>query len=197
MLDRARAKSAGVPWCQADVAALPFRAAAFAGALCTLAIHHFPDLGGALAEVRRVLAPGARLVIFTTFPEQMRDYWLVEYFPVMLAQSIAQMPSAEALERTLHEAGLRLVQVEPWVVPADPVDLFLYSGKHRPELYLDPAVRRGISSFALLAAAGEVEAGLGRLAADLASGRLAEVRARVTSPHGDYAFVVAEAGVSP
>jgi ubiquinone/menaquinone biosynthesis C-methylase UbiE len=194
MLERARAKSAAIPWCQADVAALPFRAGTFDGALCTLALHHFPDPRAALAEARRVLVPGARLVIFTTFPEQMEGYWLVEYFPRMLARSIAQMPSAEALERTLRQAGLRLVRVEPWLVPPDPVDLFLYGGKHRPELYLHPAVRRGISSFALLADAGEVEAGLARLAADRASGRLAEIRARATSPRGDYAFVVAEAG---
>jgi SAM-dependent methyltransferase len=195
MLVGARTKSAAVRWCQADVAALPFRAGAFDGALCTLAIHHFPDLAGALAEVGRVLAPGARLVIFTAFPEQMRDCWLGEYFPVMLARSIAQMPSGGAVERALREAGLRLLQVEPWLVPADLVDLFLYSGKDRPELYFEPAVRRGISSFALLADAGEVEAGLARLQADLASGRFAEIRARAASPHGDYAFVVAE--VSP
>jgi SAM-dependent methyltransferase len=196
MLAGARTKSAAVRWCQADVAALPFRAGAFDGALCTLAIHHFPDLAGALAEIGRVLAPGARLVIFTTFPEQTRDYWLGEYFPVMLARSIAQLPSAGAVERALREAGLRLLRVEPWLVPADLVDLFLYSGKDRPELYFEPAVRRGISSFALLADAGEVEAGLARLRADLASGRFAEIRARATSPDGDYTFVVAEAGPS-
>jgi hypothetical protein len=135
-------------------------------------------------------------MIFTTFPEQTRDYWLGEYFPVMLARSIAQLPSAGAVERALREAGLRLLRVEPWVVPADLVDLFLYSGKDRPELYFEPAVRRGISSFALLADAGEVEAGLARLRADLASGRFAEIRARATSPDGDYTFVVAEAGPS-
>jgi SAM-dependent methyltransferase len=196
MLAGARAKSAAVRWCQADVVALPFQAGAFDGALCTLAIHHFADLGAALADARRVLAPGGRLVIFTAFPDQMGGCWLGEYFPVMLERSIAQMPSAGAVERALRAAGLRLLRVEPWLVPADLVDLFLYSGKDRPELYFDPAVRRGISSFALLADAGEVEAGLTRLRADLASGRFAEIRARATSPGGDYAFVVAEAGPS-
>jgi SAM-dependent methyltransferase len=196
MLAGARAKSAAVGWCQADVAALPFRGGVFDGALCTLAVHHFPDLGAVLAEARRVLAPRGRLVIFTAFPEQMRDCWLGEYFPLMLERSIVQMPSAGAVEGALREAGLRLLQVEPWLVPADLVDLFLYSGKDRPELYFDPAVRRGISSFALLADAGEVEGGLARLQADLASGRFAEIRARATSPRGDYAFVVAEVGLT-
>ncbi|MGH7263307.1 MAG: hypothetical protein ACREMB_00435, partial [Candidatus Rokuibacteriota bacterium] len=71
------------------------------------------------------------------------------------------------------------------------LDLFLYSGKERPALYLDPGVRRGISTFTQDAEARELRAGLSRLAADLASGRVREVRARHASGRGDYAFVVA------
>src|SRR5205823_4294935 len=68
MLDAARRKSSLIRWCQADVAALPFSAGTFAGAVSTLALHHFADLEGAVREVRRVLAVGARLVLFTALP---------------------------------------------------------------------------------------------------------------------------------
>ena len=59
MLDAARRKSSPVQWCQADVAALPFSAGTFAGAVSTLALHHFADLEGVVREVWRVLAMAA------------------------------------------------------------------------------------------------------------------------------------------
>lgn len=192
MIAAARRKSSLVRWCQADVAALPFVPGAFAGAVSTLALHHFADLEGALHQVWRVLAVGARLVLFTGLAEQMRSYWLNEYFPIALARSIAQMPTEATLRRALGHGGFEQVTVEPWDVPDDLVDLFLYSGKHRPELYLNERVRQGISTFALLAEPDEVAAGLARLERDLRTGRINEVRARYASHDGDYAFVIAE-----
>jgi hypothetical protein len=84
------------------------------------------------------------------------------------------------------------VTVEPWEVPADLGDLFLYGGKHRPTLYLDPVVRQGISTFALLADLQELETGIRRLEADIRSRRIVDVMASYVHAGGDYAFVVAE-----
>jgi membrane-bound lytic murein transglycosylase MltF len=70
-------------------------------------------------------------------------------------------------------------------------DLFLYAGKHRPELCLDAAVRANISSFANLAPAAELQDGLARLTADLRSGAFASVKDRYATEVGDYAYVVA------
>lgn len=192
MLRAAGAKWDRVRWCLGDAGALPFAPASFDGALCTLAIHHFPDLRAAFGEIGRVLVAGGRFVVFTAFAEQMTAYWLNEYFPVALERSIEQMPTADAIRGALRAADMRLVGIEPWEIPPDPVDLFLYSGKHRPALYLDPAVRRGISTFALLANPDEVSRGLERLAHDIDCGRIDQVRARYTSHVGDYAFVIAE-----
>lgn len=47
----------------ADPAALPFADGAFRGALCSAAAWHFPALGAALAELHRVVAPGARVAL--------------------------------------------------------------------------------------------------------------------------------------
>ena len=139
-----------------------------------------------------MLAVGARLVLFTALPEQMRGYWLNEYFPIALARSMGQMPTEATLRQALGLAGFEKVAVEPWDVPDDLIDLFLYSGKNRPELYLSERVREGISTFALLAEPDEVAAGLARLGRDIRTGRIDDVRARYAARDGDYAFVIAE-----
>ena len=50
----------------ADAAALPFRDASFDAACCFAALNLFPDPFGALDEIRRVLAPGGRIALFTS-----------------------------------------------------------------------------------------------------------------------------------
>ena len=166
--------------------------ATFAAAVCIHAIHHFPDLGAAFAEVGRVLADGARLVIFTGFPEQVRSYWLNAYFPAALERAAKLVPSEAEITDALAPAGFHPPRVLPWQVGPDLVDLFMYAGKQRPELYFDAAVRRGISTFANLADLPEVEAGLARLRADLDSGHFEAVAAGFASDTGDYGFVIAE-----
>jgi SAM-dependent methyltransferase len=47
-----------------DAAHLPYRAASFARVVCNGSAHHLPDLPAALGEIRRVLCPGGRLVLF-------------------------------------------------------------------------------------------------------------------------------------
>ena len=191
MLEVARAKQGAACLVQGDAVTLPFRAGAFKGAICTLAVHHFAAMGPAFAEVARVLGAG-RFVLFTDDPEQMRGYWLNEYFPEMMARSIRQMPPVESVIAALRAAGFGEVTVEPYEVAPTLRDLFLYSGKQRPGLYLDPRVRAGISSFAVLADPTEVQQGCERLAADVASGRFAEVAASYRHDRGDYLFVVAQ-----
>ncbi len=191
MLEAARNKHPGITWQQADVTALPFPDSSFDGAVCTQAIHHFPDLTAAFREIRRVLR-GGRLVIFGSSRDQIRSYWLNEYFPQALKRACNQQPSDEDLQAAIDQAGLRLHEKEPWFVPTDPVDLFLYSGKHNPSIYLSERVRQGISTFAGLADANEVSRGLARLQADIDTGDISRVMARYPAKHGDYQFLVAE-----
>ena len=53
-------------------------------------------------------------------------------------------------------------------------------------------MRAGISTFAALTDAAEVEEGCQKLSQDIASGRIAEVMARYRHEQGDYLFVVGE-----
>lgn len=188
-------------WVVGDVTHLPFKETTFDGATITLALRYFDDLEVACHELGRILV-GGRLVIFTATPPQIQRYWLRAYFPEMLARVAAQAYPLERIVAGLEAAGFVNVRTEPYAVPPDVEDLFLYSGKHRPELYLNPAVRAGMWSFSTLASLEEESAGCAALRRDLASGRVRtlireatreESRAFVsTTDAGDYVFVIAD-----
>jgi ubiquinone/menaquinone biosynthesis C-methylase UbiE len=191
MLTSARAKPSAVRWVHGDATALPFADGEFQVAVCTMALHHFRQPERAFREIGRVLGNG-RLVFFTADREQMRRYWLNVYFPKAIERATLQMPPVEQSLQQLAAAGFEQVRLEPWSVTPDLQDLFLYAAKYRPELYLEPRVRAGISTFANLADTDEIEQGCARLAADLTSGRFAEVLAASEHEGGDYLFLVAE-----
>ncbi len=190
MLAQARSKPSSVTWTQSNADLLPFADDAFDGAICTLAIHHFENLEAPFAEVYRTLRAGS-FVIFTGLAEQMRRYWLWHYFPEMMERATANMPSEPLIREALAHAGFKSITVKPFLVSNDLQDLFLYSGKHRPELYLDAAIRANMSSFARLSSPSEVKTGLDKLKADLQSGAFAAVKNRYATEMGDYAVISA------
>ena len=189
MIRRAREKTLAVHWTLARAEDLPFVGGAFSGALCVLALHHFAELGPIFREIHRVLDRG-KLVVFTSDPEQMRGYWLNEYFPKAMRKSLEQMPSLAQVSESLRQAGFASVETDPYEVQDDLKDMFLYSGKHQPELYLDEGFRAGISTFAGLASPEEVQEGCSRLALDIKSGRISEVVDHYQSKLGDYVFII-------
>ncbi|WP_444684491.1 class I SAM-dependent methyltransferase [Alkalicoccus luteus] len=190
MLDQAKHKFSELTWEQADLISMPFRSAQFDGAVCVLSIHHLPDLKAAFRDVHLVIKEG-RFVIFTSSPEQMRNYWLHAYFPEMMERSAEQMPAVEKVKNALVEAGFADVKQEPYFIESDLEDFFLYSGKHEPAMYLDPTVRSGISSFASLASEAEVRSGVEKLQGDIASGEIENVMKRYASEAGDYVYITA------
>ena len=190
MIDQARAKNCEIDWKLGNADVLPYQSAFFDGGICVLAIHHFPDLLQTFQEVHRVLNQGA-FVLFTAFPEQMQDYWLCHYFPEMMRSSTKQMPAQNLVTGALKSAGFEVEDVVPFQVTSELLDLFLYSGKARPNLYLDSAVRANISSFASRCSSAELNCGLQQLSSDIESGEFLKVASRYPSTHGDYAFVVA------
>ncbi|HPF40946.1 MAG TPA: class I SAM-dependent methyltransferase [Phycisphaerae bacterium] len=192
MIEHARAKTSEARWILATADALPFGAAQFDGALCTLAIHHFPDMTAAFAEIRRVIARG-RFVLFTASREQMRGYWLNHYFPKAMDFAIRQMPDLPDVMNALSLAGFVDIEREAYAVTPDLQDLFLYAGKHRPALYLDPQVRAGISTFAMTSNIDEMTTGLRRLANDIETDAINSVRQAFDHDLGDYLFITAEA----
>jgi SAM-dependent methyltransferase len=179
-LQKARRAHPGVVWRSASADDIPFQDDAFDGAIAILCIHHFPDLERPFREIRRVLQAG-RFVIFIAFAEQMRHCWLAHYFPDMLEKAARAMPSEQSLTDALARAGFATLRTYPFSVTKHLEDLFLYSGKQRPRLYLDPNVRANISSFSTQCTASELARGLEDLAADLERGTFSEIAALVTA----------------
>jgi ubiquinone/menaquinone biosynthesis C-methylase UbiE len=192
MIEQAKQKNSNINWGVYDVISTPYEPASFDSIICTLAIHHFQDLPAAFAEISRILSSKGRFVIFTSSPEQMKLYWLNYYFPKMLECSIDQMPSISKIETALNEANLKLVDRIPYSITIELQDLFLYSGKQRPQMYLSETIRSGISSFRNFCSDSELNSGLSRLAADIQSGKINRVIEDYQSDQADYCFLVAE-----
>jgi ubiquinone/menaquinone biosynthesis C-methylase UbiE len=192
MLEQAKKKSSSVEWNLFDVVKTSYESAFFDAVICSLAIHHFQDVGGAFKEISRVLCSSGTFVIFTSTPEQMNTYWLNYYFPEMMARSTAQMPSVGKIESALNIANLKLVEVKPFLVSTELKDLFLYGGKQRPEMYLSESVRAGISSFRNFSSDAELREGLSQLAADIESGNIGSIMDIYENNMGDYCFLIAK-----
>jgi SAM-dependent methyltransferase len=190
MLARARSKAPDSTFCQGDAGQLPFRAGTFDGIACCLAVHHFSELAAPFREAFRVLRQG-RFVIFTATPRQMTGYWLNEYFPRMMKDAGAVMPDFDRLRDALDAAGFTVDAYLPWFIPDDLRDHFLYSGKHRPELYLEERYRAGSSGFRLFGMPEEIADGVKRLARDIAGGRIGQIIEGYENDGGDYGWVIA------
>ena len=151
------------PAVQATAEAIPLSDGAVDAALAVLTIHHWPDLARGFAEMRRV---AGRIVVLTWDPSMARSFWLSrEYLPDEAVEwDIARCPPLEAVTRLIGPDAA----VTPVPVPHDCTDGFFGAFWRRPEAYLDPVVRAGISNLAhfgdALAPAFE------HLAADLDSG---------------------------
>jgi SAM-dependent methyltransferase len=150
------------PCLQASAEQLPLADGTFDGAMAILTVHHWSDLERGIAEMRRV---ARRVVILTWDAGYGDDFWLTrDYLRASIDFDKARFPAIDDLARLLGPNAI----VEPVPVPHDCTDGFCAAFWRRPEAYLDPAVRAGISNLALLA--DEIEEGVEQLRADLASG---------------------------
>ena len=191
MLKVAQQRSESVTWQQGTAEDIPLAEESVEGVLGSLTIHHWGDISKGFQEIYRVLKPAGVFVLFTSTAEQMEGYWLNHYFPKMLADSILQMPEEGVIMAALESSGLKFKDKARYFVKDNLQDLFLYSGKNRPHLYLNETVRNGISSFSDLAVADEVKIGLEKLEADLQNGEWQKVIQDYKNEAGDYCFYTA------
>jgi SAM-dependent methyltransferase len=159
----AQRPAAAAPAVRAIAEQLPFADNSFEAALAILTVHHWTDAARGLAELRRV---AARIVILTTAAERINQLWLTaDYFP---GSARARRPEIQPGRLASMLGGE--VRIETVPVPRDCTDGFGEAYWARPEAYLDPEVRAGMSACSLLGPP-EIEDGARRLRADLASGR--------------------------
>jgi len=171
--------------------ALPFRSRTFDAALAVLTLHHWTDWRRGIDEMRRV---ASRLVIFAFDPESTGNFWLTHrYFPEIVERDRRRCPPIEEIASYIGEC-----RVDEVPVPHDCADGFLAAYWRRPEAYLDPKVRAGMSGFALLDGA-VVMRGIARLKSDLDSGdweqRFGDLR-RLEALDAGYRLVVTAAALS-
>lgn len=172
---------------QATVGSLPFDTASFDATMATLTVHHWPDLGQGLREMKRV---SRRQVVFTWDPDHDTELWLhAEYLPELAIFERSRFPS---LTQVVDLLGAHTV--EPFAIPHDFTDGFQHAFWRRPEAFLDPRLRAASSMFAILPP-GSVEQGLERLHNDLRSGIWAERHADLLACDvADYGFRIVIAG---
>jgi SAM-dependent methyltransferase len=152
------------PAMQATAEHLPFDDDWFDAAMAVLTLHHWSDWRAGCAELRRVARD--RVVVLSWDPACRRRLWLgPEYFDHLVDWDVEGFPSLP------EQAAALRAEVEVVPVPWDCRDGFHGAFWRRPEVYLDPAVRAGISSLANREA--ELAEGLARLRADLQSGEWA------------------------
>jgi hypothetical protein len=112
------------------------------GAGAILTVHHWSDPIAGLRELRRV-ARGP-VVVLTFDRKESEAFWLVrDYLPEIAALDRGRFPTIAATVEAL--GGDAAVERVP--IPHDCRDGFLGAFWRRPERYLEPASRPGISSF--------------------------------------------------
>jgi hypothetical protein len=127
--------------------------------MAILTVHHWSDVGKGLREMWRVTR--GRIIILT-FDPLTSSFWLLDYLPELGTLDRQQAPSMADFE-----AALGPVQRIAVPIPHDCTDGVLCAYWRRPAAYLDPKVRRSISSFWKI---GDVTESLRRLEHDLQSG---------------------------
>jgi SAM-dependent methyltransferase len=143
---------------------LPFEDDSFDAAMAIITIQHWDDLRAGLAEMARVARE--RVIVLTFDGPTAGELWLVhDYFPAALDYHAGVMPPIGDLTAALPGAS-----VEPVPIPSGCADGFFIAIWDRPEMLLDPEVRRASSCWHQMPQS-EIEQGVARLRADLESGR--------------------------
>ena len=95
-----------------DALAIPLRAASVDGAWLSTVVHHLTDLEAAAAELRRVLRPGAPVLVRSAFPGRHRRITLFRFFPEAV-RVLDSYPSVARVRAAFATAGFRYRALEP------------------------------------------------------------------------------------
>lgn len=165
MLARAAAK--GLETVEGDAQRLPFEDESFDAATMISMLHHVEDRGAALAEARRILRVGGRLVLVGFTGEDAATLWILDYLPSSRPWMAATHPPRKAFLEELPNARLFAFQFE------DMEDASLAALSADPERVLQAAERGYTSYFERMQRdhPDELRAGLAQLREDIAAGR--------------------------
>jgi SAM-dependent methyltransferase len=186
----AQRPAGSAPCVQAVAEALPLRDKCVDAAMALLTVHHWDDLAAGIRQLRRVVRH--RIVVLTWDQSVIQNFWLLREY----------LPDAARINEELHVPIARLVEllggahVQTVPIPHDCTDGFGAAYWRRPQAYLDPTVRAGISMLAYAQQSSLVE-GLGRLAADVRSGHWQQRHSELLERHeldAGYRLLVSDYG---
>ncbi|MFG1674649.1 class I SAM-dependent methyltransferase [Micromonospora sp. NPDC049282] len=107
-----RARSRFRPVLAGDAAHLPLDDGSVDGAWLSTVVHHVPDLPAGARELRRVVRPGAPVLIRSAFAGRHEAITLFRYFPEAV-RVLDSYPAIADVESTFADAGFATAAVEP------------------------------------------------------------------------------------
>lgn len=146
-----------------EAAAIPLPDASADLVLMFLSFHHVRDRAAAALEIGRVLKPGGRLLLRSTFRDRIPDHWWRSYFPRSHDVEVAMFPSEDEVRAIFEAAGFLTAEIVHDEVPFEG-DI----GQAVARLKL-----RAVSTFEHLTEA-ELDEGFARIDAALAAGTIEE-----------------------
>jgi ubiquinone/menaquinone biosynthesis C-methylase UbiE len=102
---------------QGDSERLPFASESFDIVTCANSFHHYPRQDRAVAEMRRVLRPGGRLMIVDGYRDSLWG-WLIYDVCVTAVEGDVRHASARRFRELMSEAGLQAVAQRVFRGPA-------------------------------------------------------------------------------
>jgi SAM-dependent methyltransferase len=142
---------------------LPFADGEFDVAMAMVTVHQWREPERGLRELRRVSRD--RVVIMTFDGDCLDRFWLARYVPELIEAERRRYPGLDRIRSTLGGSST----VVPVPIPIDCADGFTEAYYARPELLVEPDVRRSQSAWGFISAATE-ERAVDRLRRDLESG---------------------------
>jgi ubiquinone/menaquinone biosynthesis C-methylase UbiE len=85
--------------------------------LMFLSFHHMPDQAAAAAEIARVLKPGGRVILRSTFKERIPDHWWRGFFPRSQAIEEAMFLSSDETRALFEEVGFSCLGLAQREIP--------------------------------------------------------------------------------
>ena len=107
-----RDRCAHRPLLAGDATALPLATSGFDGAWLSTMVHHVAHLDAMARELRRVLRPGAPVLIRSPFPGRHQRITLFHWFPEAV-RVLETYPSLARVRATFADAGFPVSTVEP------------------------------------------------------------------------------------